>query len=510
MASRASVLIAGLAVVLIGGAVYLVATERRGSDEGPKTVTPPPPPAAQPDDVTPPKAAAAPEVTLVRIIERCRLRAAAPRPPCRLVRVAGDALPARATWVAGTAAAPFLVDAADVRGYQMLRFDLDGADPLYHVVHLGVADEEVVVTYDGPHAFRGMVADESGQPVASAAVWLAGQRAMTGADGRFAVDGLPVRHGLPLVMRAAGFADSFRVVSADRGLRPQAFVMGKGGRVHVGLQRSVGGEAGQLLVLPGSGARRGDTALRHYPFFWPSIEPRPPVGDAGVWLDGLPVGVPFAVAVRSTTLLSDDTVAFRPGTESSVRLPVRPGRRLGGRVVDERGEPVAGAMVWSREAGAGAAPIPPHRTPFLLGPEAWLAGASQATTAADGGFALTVSTEAAVVLAHAPGYAVSTHGLQAGEGRGAVELPLVAQSLVEGAPEDPPAVLHLAPDQPGRIAIERGSSRDVGVAASPERPLAVPFAGPVVVDLHVRDSAGERTMRGVVVAGAVNVMLGAQ
>lgn len=189
-----------------------------------------------------------------------------------------------------------------------------------------VSDEPV-----GPAKLVGRVVDASGQPVAGAVVTAAAQpvrSASSGADGAFAIDGLMERPYVVAVRAPSGVAGPLRMAaSADKAATPTTVALRPGGKVSI----EVVDERQQPM--------RGVTVeLR-------GLEVRTLEGvDEQVVVESVVPGA-YVVAAWAPGYAREFLPAVVGSGATSLRVELVRGAEVAGRVVDEAGQPVAGARV---------------------------------------------------------------------------------------------------------------------------------------------------------------------
>lgn len=425
-------------------------------------------------------------VPTVRVeIERTALvEVLPPRPRLRVLKgtLGDEALDAGVEWIAGSAA----IRGGDPEGAQLVRITLPDGDVLYRVVRL-VPGEEAVVRLDGGLPVFGRVVDPDGAAVVGARVWLAGRPEVeTDLKGRFSVDGLRSRAGLPLVIYAEGFAHRFRIVEAvaDQEEEAPTYHLDRAARVNVILRGLPKDGRGKVFYGPPPGAEP-DLAMRHFPFFWPLIGEFVSLEDGNRGpLRGLPAGVPWTLVPHHPLADAPKVDVRRPrqsATQSHVvwdaanrgRRPVR------GRVVHPDGSPAAGALVVCRARPGPLELAPDHD--FLLPPSVRLGSIEHAYTSADGRFEVARPADAhqTWITVHPSG---DGYGLKRRvRGNDELQLTLPAVEPVTGTP-----ALRLSFERDVRLIVVDGGSASPSVQVQAGVPYEVEFARPVVVDVTIR------------------------
>ncbi len=492
-----------VAALLLASAAYLGLLALGGGAEGPsfpgaiEALIEPPVAAA----VSSEAAGAALELVIVELAPRARLLDVPALPPVRLVDARGEVVAAEVSWRAGTASVP--LPGRRPRGYQLLHAALPGGAEVWSIVHVAGDEQQVELQREGPLVFAGRVVDGAGEPVAGADVWVGGARASSAQDGTFRVDGVLSAGGVPAVIRASGKADLFRVLEPQRGGAVSVFALEPGVEVRLQCTRPIPEDGGALLfVRPPSGGAVGSTSLKHYPFFWPAIDPAaalPSPGGASLrGLPALPAGVPLDVGVYHPELRTRPcALEFGPRPSPAVVLG-SDSRVVRGWVQGRDQAPIAGALVIARGQGEDG-PALRDATVALL-PDALLADVPHAWTDAGGAFALAAPLEPVLLSAHAAGRAGIEVLLPA---RAPLDRPLVLPAPpAVGA--GPPA-LRLVPSRAVRIAVVRGNTRDAAVVAGPEHAFVLRLRERALIDVTVRARGKTRTWTGLAVTGTVDV-----
>lgn len=426
-------------------------------------------------------------------------------PSCRLLRgSSGDeVVPARVTWVAGSAACSASRERAT--GLQLVELELMGGERLYRVVRLAGGTDHVDVRFEGPFSYEGRVLGEAGQPIEGASVWLAGRpEVTTDRSGVFRVDGVRSRAGLPLVIRAEGHADHFREVGWPAGSSRPDFHLREGADLIVRLAASLpAGGATTIYVRPCGGGGDGSLGLRHYPFFWPAVAgPRTLGADGSCRLSGLPRGVQFEVVAHHPLVRTEAvTINVRRAVETAVVRGVA-GRPVRGHVMGSGGAPAAGVLVTCRRRGGLLAPRKSYG--FLLPASAQLAHISHTFTAVDGSFALARDSKPGpqwiTVLPAGP------LGLENEIRDPGQEFELSFALPVPGPSTGSPA-LRLISQAAVQLVVERGTSRDAAIELEAGVPYLIRLREPAVLDITVRGQRGEQRYPSLAVPGVVDLGL---
>jgi hypothetical protein len=218
----------------------------------------------------------------------------------------------------------------------------------------GASIEIEVLFPETPARMQGVVLDRgSARPIAGASIEadegsdaFRCMRASSGADGTFALPVPPAaRAGALLRVRADGYAPVELAVAADGGARSRVRVELVGAaRLAVSVQRSDGSPAPGIGVEVTPSAPPGLTA-----------PPRISTGaDGRCAFADLPAGSPLKVRLyRDARLLREEPElrALRPGERRALVIRLD-GAHVRGRLVDQYGAPVAGAVVSIRSAAA--------------------------------------------------------------------------------------------------------------------------------------------------------------
>lgn len=496
-----------LAALLVGLSAYLAFS---GPDDGLGGLAYP----GDVEDVIPPSESTAPvqggvalPVVRVEIVPVARLLQLSSPPRCRLLRgpSGDDEVPARALWLAGSAAVPNAGESP--RGEQLVAFELDGGERIYRVVRLLGDEAEVEVRFEGPFSFAGRVLDGEGQPIEGARAWLAGRpEVQTDRDGRFRVDGLRSRSGLPLVLRAPGRADHFRVVAAS-GLAPGGmsgpdFHLQAGVDLGVRLAAALPDEGEATVYLrPRGGAGDGSLELRHFPFFWPALgDPPRLAADGSCLLSGLPKGESIEVVVQHPLLVTEPVAVDLRADRQNAVVQGRRGPVIRGRVSTAFGAPAAGTLVTCRRRNGELNPRGNHG--FLLPASAVLAHVTHTFVAADGAFGVARGDAADPQwISVLP---LTSLGLER-EIRGGAEIRGASFALPAPGPLGDRPALRLLPRRAVRLIVVRGESTDPAVDLAAGTPYLLRLREPAVLDVTVRGPDGQRDHPGLAVPGVVDL-----
>ncbi len=429
------------------------------------------------------------------------------RPDLRLWR--GTTLvPAPGSWIAGTAALPM---ARVIRGKQLVGFRVPGGRQIYRVVFLGRQEQDtreaVNVRWLGSVDYQASVVGPDERPLAGARIWLAGEQAETDEEGRFRIPDLPGGSGLPLVIRAKGYASYFRVLDLarpgdGRDISRTVFALAKGVSLKVRFQAPVQDVTqGAVFVQPASSDQ--DTRLLHYPFFLQAIEGGVPLKPDGMaTLEGLPADVRVRVSVRHPdTLVQQQPVVHLRQTKlgwDQATVAADKARCLAGKVHTMSNAPVAGAWLVSRAAGATGPSR--HNATGLLPPGCYLAAGDDpvghVVTAVDGSYRLPLAVSETQVRVSATG----RQGL-ALHVRGRAQRAVLRRDLVlpEAAGDDQPRLKLRFANPSGRVFLLRVMEGRRLVqepfTLTDADDYAQPLGAMVLADIHVEVRAADGTTR---------------
>lgn len=453
--------------------------------------------------------------------------------PCRARAGALD-LGARATLVAGSGAAAYDAaqadarrgDRATLRGRHLVRLDLasEGAPVLHRVLDVR-DDADLDLVLPANVELRGQVLRPDGDAIAGARVWLGEGvgpervEVSTDAEGKFQTFLRFGGPGVPLVVRAAGRASTYRVVDVGPEGAEFRVQLEEARRLDLRLAAAVDAPArGEIRVVP-SGAAGQVTALRQYPFFMHAFEPLSLDARGRVAIADLPTEGVVRIHVEHPEAAASRAVRVRLGQrrEGPVLIAAGPpARRCRGRVVDAAtGAPIAGARVAFDPGGAGSMT---HSNDGWLLPAAYYRRELRSTrSGGDGRFDLSCSDAVkrapGLLLARAAGYlgvAVSLDEAASAEG-GEVTLALPSRT-VAAASEGPPTLRFDLPTQGRRYLVQANGGNWLSWEDS--EPFELALADPSIVDVTVVLDAApgqprvERSFLGTAVVGAVPLALG--
>ena len=267
---------------------------------------------------------------------------------------------------------------------------------------------------------RGVVRDEQGQPLPGASVWF-GERLASGALRSFGVDDqgafeadVPAGRGVPFVVRAAGYATKWRVISAPvaaigggASSAPDELreMMQPAATLHVQVAgRAFEIERARAYVLPPAG--EVSSGLSQWPFFAQLFDQGYAVDASGkAVITDLPQRGSVRVVVRHPAVaLASPTTVKLSSAVTRATVPLRFDARVQqGAVVDEDGQGVASAWLFGRVPGQR---LEVPGSPRLLPPYVDLRRVWAARADADGHFSMgTPAAEGAHFAVRALGYA---------------------------------------------------------------------------------------------------------
>jgi len=424
-----------------------------------------------------------------------------PRPPVLAMTLAGEELPVEILAGVGSG-----FDAqARARGVAMIAIDMS---PIRLLRQVAVAPDGNQPARIGPRVVvRGSVVDAQKKPIAKAVVWF-GELQADGSRREFVVDEegafegeVPTGEGVPMVVRAGGFASKWRTIVVTSDMQPLAAMLQPAAKVQIQLAgRAVEMDQARAFVVTSS---KVSSSLSQWPFFAQCVSGGYPISELGqIEIDDLPqsgvVGVvirhPFAPLVAPTDVklgakLVRATVPMRLG-----------GSVLQGAVVDGEGDVVGGASLWAlpqRRRLAGG------RSQRLLPPHLKDLGACYAQAGPQGFFKIGGIGEDEPVLT------VRAHG-HAGRN--------VPVNTIKNAPVVLPkwlggdAALRIQPPVAGkvwRVSINLGDGIDEACAADEPFVVSLPHAGAFDVEMVLRidgEQVGESDVKALMATGPVDLV----
>jgi hypothetical protein len=245
------------------------------------------------------------------------------------------------------AAGQFALSGLEAGVKVLLQGEQDGFLPATQEVELADDPEPVLLTLKPAEALRGSVVDEEAGPVEGARIILITQHAAHGDRRRPLATSMSDRLGAftfaavpagshQLAVQAAGYLAWSQPLTVDSESPPKP--------VEVQLEHGAA-LSGRILSERGQPIEGAKVSLKDE---GPMLGLSPPgtISDAeGVyWLEGLPVG-PQQVQVLHQDYLPEQQQLQLDETGTTRDFKLRSGAGLAGQVVDDRNEPVAGAMV---------------------------------------------------------------------------------------------------------------------------------------------------------------------
>lgn len=393
----------------------------------------------------------------------------------------------------------------DRRGLALIAIDIDGGRLLRQVA-MGPTVESVA-QIGARVVFRGRVLDMAQNPVAGAAVWL-GEISADGNERQYVVDeqgsfeaSVPAGEAVPFVVRATGFASSWRTITVTPNMEPLREVLQPATSLSVQLAaRADDLESVRVFVVPQSPV---STGVSQWPFFRQCLSGGYPVNEKGLAvIDDVPqhgmVGVivrhPFSVVRRAVSA----KLEVRP-VRVTVPVKLAVGRQLG-MVADADGNPIASASVWMRSPSQrlqGASSL------RLLPPHIDVLGVCFATTGSSGEFHVgLLGEEPTVMSVRARGFA----------GRDISPEAFMNSEVVLPAWSSGEAALRIQPpmvDKDWRVSVNLGDGIDEKCSANEPFVVALPHAGRFDVEVIVEvdeESRGMRNVKDLMVTGSVDVV----
>ena len=412
------------------------------------------------------------------------------------------------------AGAGFDVD-AQPRGAALLEIE-DGDRRLLRVASLGEPQPSPALTIGARVTMVGVVLDDRGQPLSGASVWF-GERSAdrsqrlfrTDEQGAFAAD-VPAGAGVPFVVRASGYASTWRAISAPVGVggasrRSDALrvMLEPASTIHLQVAgRAVEIDRARAYVLPGVDAISSGVA--RWPFFAQALDGGYAIdADGRAVISGLPQRGSVRLAVcHPMAALRSPTPVDLSAPRARVTVPLTFGARVQrGRVVDGSGRAVLSAWLFGRKPGQ---PLRGSWSTRLLPPYAGMRGVWVARPGEDGAFAVgTPADGVGEIAVRAPGFA----------GRDVSLAEVMEAEIVLTRWRGGDASLAVAPPAAGvawRLVSDLGGGVEVACGADTEGVLALPHCGRFAVDARFEDGGASRAERGwpsLAVTGPVELTL---
>jgi hypothetical protein len=386
---RSSSWFLAIVVVLLAVAALLPAL---GGDEPSPPALPPSPVVPEPGPPAPDGPTAPPalpdDAWLVRVAATCVERYVPPPPPRAVAvwAVDGRELP---TEVVAGAGAGFDAEPHQI-GVALLRIGLDGHEVLRQVA----LERDVVVrpTVGGRLVVTGTVRDAQQRPLPGAEVWCgesdaagAPVLATAGDDGSFRLE-VHAGSGVPCVVRASGFAATWRALLVATPMVPLDVSLAPGASLDVQLAGlAVGMQGARAFVVPQAPVA---TELTQWPFFLQALRGGVPLDAAGrARIDGLPrAGSLGVLVVHPLAALAPPVPVVLKGERQALVVPIQFAAAVAqGIVVDADGAARSGVMAWTRAASQRLRSGNAQR---LLPPHLDLVGAFAGRSGEDGSFTL--------------------------------------------------------------------------------------------------------------------------
>ena len=288
-------------------------------------------------------------------------------------------------------------------GPGLVEFTLEDGKRLYRVTNLDQPAPISLVEVE----LGGRVVDEAGDPLEGAEVWYGegepggGETVTTNARGEFLVSSMTGGRGVPVVVTAPGRVTRYQLMDLDGSVYASPlFVLEPGVALQVQLAADLPGVERARVFLAPEG--EGDSRLQQFPFFLAAVGDGWGIqGDGAVRIDGLPTGSQVEVIVHHPLAIAPPPQLVRLRRGARVIVPLRRRPEWTGRVVDQGGAPIAGALVLSRGDGQVLA-RGRHARRWILPPEVDSIGVARDRTDYDGRFAV---AGAQLLRITAPGYA---------------------------------------------------------------------------------------------------------
>lgn len=271
-------------------------------------------------------------------------------------------------------------------------------------VFSGTTTDVDEITLVSGNIVRGQVVEEgNGKPLEGIRVSSSGLHTFTGAQGQFVLNGVSARSGVTLVARGKRHSAKLIYVHTASGELPYVKIeLARGGVIHGTVTDHEGKPAEGVTVSADAG----------------NVDNREKTDAAGRYrLEGIPLnacGVNVVAWCKGRFETRGTVPGFSPGTnEFRLDLQLAEGFALSGRVMDQRGMPVAGAKLYTD----------------------WSPSEILAHTGADGSFTIDGATDRMDLLtARKEGYAPASLDLQRPEAdaRERIELVLLEGKTVSG------------------------------------------------------------------------------
>ena len=422
-----------------------------------------------------------------------------PSPPLLATTFAGEALPVRV--LAGVGAG---FDAPKrARGNAIIAVDVPSGQLLRQVVQ---SQRSANVARIGSRiVVRGKVTDLEQQPIASAVVWF-GELAADGSVRDFTADeagefeaDVPAGQGVPMVVRAKGFASQWRTVQITAETGPLSQVLQPAGTVQIQLAtRALAMDKARAFVVS-----RGEVSsgVSQWPFFWQCVSGGYEVSPQGqVVMDDLPQLGAVGVVIRHPLASLAAPVKVKLGSKPvRATVPLRMGPQMLGVVVDDEGLPISEASVWTLLAGLR---LDGPRSQRLFPPHLDVLGSCFSYTNAGGSYVIGLGE------GHEPTLAVRARGYA---GRDMPALQAQESEVVLPWWRGGDAALRILPPVDGevwRVSINLGDGIEEVCAADEPFEIALPYAGSFAVAmlLHIDgEQRGSRDVRELMATGPVDL-----
>lgn len=443
-----------------------------------------------------------PDAPHVRITVTSKEQFVAP-PQSLPLAVAVDGTPLQVEVLAGVGAG---FDAkANQRGVALLAIDFDGGRLLRQISMN--PDGQSPTRVGARVVLRGRVLDTARKPISGATVWL-GEVSADGRERDYPVDdagafeaNVPAGAGVPFVVRAPGFASTWRTLTVAPTTVPQDQLLHAATSLSIQLAARADGLAMvRVFVIPQSPV---STGLSQWPFFRQCLSGGYVVNDKGqAVIDDLPqYGVVGVIVSHPLSASGPAIVAKLTAQPVRMTMPVAftAGRQIGV-VADEEGRPIASACVWVRSPNQRLQGATSSR---LLPPHLDLQGVCFAAADQSGQFEIGLLDEQqAVMSVRAMGYA----------GRNLSPLAFKNAEVVLPAWLPGEASLRILPPTAGevwRVSINLGDGITESCAADVPFVIALPHAGRFDVEMVVEVAGkprGNRDAKDLLVTGPIDLV----